>query len=140
MPSSAKRIENPAPPMDHRLPLRGIIFDMDGVLVDSEPRHEQAFLEVFAELGYAESHGINFDRYLGMTDRAVVEDFVEHNEIAESVEHLMERKQARLIKLLEADQPLFEPIPHLLKDLSTRYALSLASGSPHRVMLFFNFF
>ncbi|MAJ59147.1 MAG: hypothetical protein CBC48_03565 [bacterium TMED88] len=134
MPSSVKNLENSASPVDLRLPLQGIIFDMDGVLVDSEPRHEQAFLEVFTELGYAESHGIDFDRYLGMTDRAVVEDFVEHNEISDSVKTLIDRKQARLIKLLEADQPLFEPIPHLLKDLSTRYALSLASGSPHRVI------
>ena len=134
MPSSARKLENSVPPMDPMQPLQGIIFDMDGVLVDSEPRHKQAFLEVFAELGYAESHGIDFDHYLGMTDRAVVEDFVEHNQIPDSIEALIERKQARLIKLLDADQPLFEPIPHLLKDLSTQYALSVASGSPHRVI------
>ena len=134
MSSSVKKVENSAPPVNPRLNLQGIIFDMDGVLVDSEPRHKKAFLEVFSELGYAESHGIDFDHYLGMTDRAVVEDFVEHNGIADSVEALIERKQTRLVKLLEADQPLFKPIPQLLKDLSAQYALSVASGSPHRVI------
>ena len=134
MSSSVKKVENSAPPVNPRLNLQGIIFDMDGVLVDSEPRHKKAFLEVFSELGYAESHGIDFDHYLGMTDRAVVEDFVQHNEIADSVEALIERKQTRLVKLLEVDQPLFKPIPQLLKDLSAQYALSVASGSPHRVI------
>ena len=32
-------------------PFRAVIFDMDGVIVDSEPLHERAFREVFAELG-----------------------------------------------------------------------------------------
>ena len=42
-----------------------VIFDMDGVIVDSEPRHERAFLEVLAEIGYADRHGLRFADYLG---------------------------------------------------------------------------
>ena len=50
---------------------QAIIFDMDGVIVDSEPLHERAFLEVFAEMGYADHHGIRFEDYYGRSDRAV---------------------------------------------------------------------
>ena len=35
---------------------RAVIFDMDGVIVDSEPRHERAFLDVVTGLGYGETH------------------------------------------------------------------------------------
>jgi len=31
--------------------MKAVIFDMDGVIVDSEPRHERAFLEVLQEIG-----------------------------------------------------------------------------------------
>ena len=34
--------------------LQAIIFDMDGVIVDSESRHERAFLEVVREIGYSD--------------------------------------------------------------------------------------
>ena len=30
-------------------PFDAILFDMDGVIVDSEPRHERAFREIFDE-------------------------------------------------------------------------------------------
>jgi beta-phosphoglucomutase-like phosphatase (HAD superfamily) len=32
-------------------PLKAVIFDMDGVIVDSESCHEHAFLEVVQEIG-----------------------------------------------------------------------------------------
>ena len=32
--------------------MKAVIFDMDGVIVDSEPRHERAFHEVWDALGY----------------------------------------------------------------------------------------
>ena len=35
--------------------IEAVIFDMDGVIVDSEPLHERSFLEVWDELGYGES-------------------------------------------------------------------------------------
>ena len=50
-------------------PCDAVIFDMDGVIVDSEPWHERAFREIFHELGYGESHGIDFEAYIGRSDR-----------------------------------------------------------------------
>ncbi len=53
---------HPHPSLRH---IEGIIFDMDGVIVDSEPRHQQAFMDIFHEIGYADNHGIQFEDYLG---------------------------------------------------------------------------
>ena len=53
-----------------------VIFDMDGVIVDSEPRHERAFLEVVRAIGYGENHGLRFADYVGRADRELWQDFV----------------------------------------------------------------
>ena len=54
-------------------PFRAVIFDMDGVIVDSEPLHERAFREVFAEIGYVETHGVDFaaDEFVAVRLRGV---------------------------------------------------------------------
>jgi beta-phosphoglucomutase len=113
---------------------QAVIFDMDGVIVDSEPLHERAFLDVFAELGYAESHGIHFPDYYGRSDEALWRDFIAQHQPPHPFDDLMNRKRLRLIDLLRRDQPLFDGLPDLVETLATRYPLALASGSPHPVI------
>ena len=48
-----------------------VIFDMDGVIVDSEPIHELSFLQLWREMGHGENHGIQFSEFYGISDRAV---------------------------------------------------------------------
>ena len=55
-------------------PFKAIIFDMDGVIVDSEPLHERAFCEVLEEIGFSHTHGIDFSAYFGKSDRVVWRD------------------------------------------------------------------
>lgn len=111
-----------------------VLFDMDGVLVDSEPIHERAFLEVFAEMGYAENHGIDFAAYLGRSDRAVWEDFVARHHPPQAFEELVAWKEGRLIELLRRERPIFPGVVELVRALAGRYRLALASGSVHAVI------
>jgi HAD superfamily hydrolase (TIGR01509 family) len=114
--------------------LRTIIFDMDGVVVDSEPRHEQAFREVFNEMGLGETHGIDFTQYLGRSDRALWLDFIALHKPEHTLEHLTEWKQRRFLEIIQAEQPIFEDLPDLVRRLGARYRLGLASGSLHPVI------
>jgi beta-phosphoglucomutase-like phosphatase (HAD superfamily) len=41
------------------------------VVVDSEPLHERAFRQVLDEIGYGETHGIDFPAYFGKSDLVV---------------------------------------------------------------------
>lgn len=111
-----------------------VIFDMDGVLVDSEPHHEQAFLEIFHEMGYADSHGIHFPDYYGRSDLALWVDFVEKHRPPQPIEELLDWKQQRLIDILRREEPIFEPVPELVTSLAPLYPLALASGSMHVVI------
>jgi len=107
---------------------------MDGVIVDSEPQHEQAFLEVFQELGYCDSHGIHFPDYYGRSDRALWVDFVAQHQPSQSLETSIQLKQDRLLARLQKTQPIFPGIPELIQSLATRVPLAVASGSSHPVI------
>ncbi len=111
-----------------------VIFDMDGVIVNSEPLHEDAFLETFHELGYADSHGIVFEEFLGRSDRAVWDAFIAKHRPAQTREELTDLKEGRLVQVLRATEPIFPSVPQLIERLSERYPLAVASGSVHRVI------
>lgn len=114
---------------------RAVIFDMDGVIVDSEPLHELAFREVFAEMGFDERrHGIDFKRYYGKSDRALWLDFIEMHSPAKPLEELLAWKQEHFLGILRKRQPIFPPIPDLVSALAARYPLAVASGSNHPVI------
>jgi HAD superfamily hydrolase (TIGR01509 family) len=114
--------------------LEAIIFDMDGVIVDSEPLHEQAFRDVFDDLGYAQTHGVHFPDYYGRSDEALWQDFVNRHRPPQPFEFLMTSKRLRLIELIRRDQPIFEGLPDLVAKLAAHYPLAVASGSPHPVI------
>jgi HAD superfamily hydrolase (TIGR01509 family) len=114
--------------------LQAVIFDMDGVIIDSEPLHEQAFRDVFEEMGYGRTHGVHFPDYYGRSDEALWQDFVDRHRPPHPFEFLMESKRRRLIELIRRDQPLFPGLPDLVARLATRFPLALASGSPHPVI------
>lgn len=111
-----------------------IIFDMDGVIIDSEPLHERAYLEIFAEMGYAETHGINFDDYIGRTDKALIEDFIAKHNPPCTVQYLSDCKKDRFLQIMRQQEPIFEDLPELVERLAARYPMAVASGSLHPVI------
>lgn len=114
--------------------MRAVIFDMDGVIVDSEPRHERAYLEVVHELGYGENHGITFSKYVGRSDKELWIDFVNLHRPAQSLEELLALKRSRMIQILQTDRPLFPGLSGLVSDLANTYRLALASGSERPIV------
>lgn len=111
-----------------------VIFDMDGVIVDSEPLHERAFLDIFAEMGYGANHDINFTEYYGKSDRALWLDFMAKHQPPQPLDELLGWKQGRFLQILKERRPIFPGMAGLLDKLSGRYKLGLASGSLHAVI------
>lgn len=110
---------------------RAIIFDMDGVIVDSEPRHERAFRDIFKQIGYGETHGIDFPAYYGRSDHTLWVDFIAKHKPTHTIEELSGWKQRRFLEMIREEQPIFENLPELVHRLSLVHKIGLASGSYH---------
>lgn len=114
--------------------MKAVLFDLDGDLIDSEPRHLTAFEEVFAELIPGRAHGLHLPAYIGRSDRAVWDDFIAAHQPAQSLAELTTIKQQRVIQLFHRDQPIFPEVPGLVAALAEKYLLAVASGSVHAVI------
>ena len=113
---------------------KAVIFDMDGVIVDSEPRHESAFLEVVREIGYGDSLRLRFEDYVGRSDQELWVDFIARHQPTQTLEELLEMKRRRIVDIIRREQPLFEGLPELIELLAPRYRLGVASGSERLVV------
>jgi len=113
---------------------KAVIFDMDGVIVDSESRHERAYLEVVQELGYGHNHGLQFTDYVGRSDDVLWRDFIARHKPSQSFDELLALKTQRVVDIIQREQPLFEGLPELVGKLAGRYTLALASGSDRPVV------
>src|SRR6516225_4024889 len=113
---------------------QAVIFDMDGVIVDSEPRHERAFLEVVRQIGFGGGSPLRFADYIGRSDQELWVDFIAKCRPRETLEELLALKRTRVLELIRRERPLFDGLPELVAKLATCYSLALASGSERAVI------
>ena len=114
--------------------IKAIIFDMDGVIVDSEPLHKESFLQVWKELGYGNKHGINFSDFYGTSDRTVWKAFIDKHKPKMHIDELILLRKKRLIKLLRDKKPIFDGVLPLIQHLASYCPIGLASGSVHHII------
>jgi HAD superfamily hydrolase (TIGR01509 family) len=117
-----------------RLPLRLVIFDCDGVLVDSEPPTNRLMAHELTALGWAMTPDEMEQRFLGMTLDAMVPVIEEHLRIKLPNDWLDEVVH-RLIQVFEDE---VEPIPGAVETLHAlnemRVPWRVASNSSHAEM------
>ncbi|MBE9511248.1 MAG: HAD family phosphatase [Bacteroidetes bacterium] len=113
-----------------------VIFDMDGVIINSEPLHQECEREMFSEMDIfltQEEH----DRFLGVSGFYMWKQLIEKFDLNESVERLVEIQNTCFIKKLEnlKHLPIIEGVKSLIKELSEKQVLLiLASSSSQRVI------
>ncbi|WP_075181654.1 hexitol phosphatase HxpB [Pantoea sp. 1.19] len=118
--------------MRYHLPCEAAIFDMDGLLIDSEPLWERAEEEVLGELGVdlrcrdrlPETTGVRIDQVVAMW-------YAVSPWRGPSCEAVTEQISARTLALIQAARPLMPGVHHAL-DLCAAQGLKigLASASP----------
>lgn len=96
-----------------RKSFQAVIFDMDGVLTDSEPLHVQAEKETFASCGVALKPS-DLYRYMGRTPRILIQGIIEQYGLNIRADALYPRHSERLRELYRSRA---EPIPGVLKFL-----------------------
>jgi HAD superfamily hydrolase (TIGR01509 family) len=114
--------------------MKAVIFDMDGVIVDSEPQHERAFAEVVKLIGYSDRLKLRFSDYVGRSEFLLWSEFVELHQPPQSVAELMVLKRGILVEMIRRERPLFKGLPELVGVLAERYSLAVASGSERPVV------
>ena len=112
--------------------LKAIIFDMDGVLIDSEPIHFETDVNVLKKYNV----NLEFDFYkqfIGTTMRNIWERIKEEYSLPVSVDELIELSEIEKKKIIEEyGYREIKGVANLVKNISENgYLLAVASSSPY---------
>jgi len=101
--------------------VRAIVFDMDGVLIDSEPLHLLAYQRFLSDFGLTFQQEDNH-KFLGMKDLDCAKHLIEHHNLEMTALDFVARKEATLHKLF-AEQLRMQP--GVLDTLEDTYRLNV---------------
>ena len=117
--------------------LKAVIFDMDGVIIDSEPTHMKLENEIYKKLGI-DVTGEEHLSFVGSTSRYMWETLKNKYKFSETVEELIEYERNKYFKYLnsvECEIKLIEGVKELIEDLyKNGVNLAIASSSPLNVI------
>ncbi len=94
--------------------IRGLIFDMDGVLADSEPLHARAWVRTLERYGVRLDERY-FDRWIGIPNGDTALDLVRRFRIPLLAERISAERQALYLQLVERE---LRPFPGLAEELA----------------------
>lgn len=118
--------------MAYTRPIEAAIFDMDGLLIDSEPLWTQAEMDILSTLGIDLSHrdqlpdtlGLRIDQVVEMWYQAVPWQGPDRAEVTQRIIH-------RAVELIDTTRPLLPGVQHALALCRDRgLKIGLASASP----------
>jgi len=115
----------------------GVIFDVDGVLVDSYTAHFQSWQRLGKEIGVQMSEQ-QFVATFGRTSREIIHEFwPQLATSAERVAKIDDRKEELFREIIAADFPAIDGAVELIDALhAARFALAVgSSGPPENVSL-----
>jgi HAD superfamily hydrolase (TIGR01509 family) len=119
--------------------LRAVIFDCDGVIVNSEPHHLTAFREVLSTMGISLSMEEYYTKYLAMDDKGCFEAVLRANNRPvddATLQELIRRKMQAYQRLSTEELILYPGVVDLVKKLQGKYRLAIASGAFHEEVKF----
>ena len=112
--------------------LKAVLFDMDGVIVDTEPLHKQAYFLMFSKVGIEISQEL-YNSYTGQSTIDICKDLVSKFNLSFAATDLVTYKRAFFKELFFSDKndlQLLDGVLDLIKDYyANGITLVLASSA-----------
>jgi HAD superfamily hydrolase (TIGR01509 family) len=116
--------------------IQTVIFDMDGVIVDTEPVHRYAYFKQFEELNIAVTEEM-YTSFTGFSTRNTFQTLKEAFQLNHNVEDLIQRKRNIFNDAFDSkeDLELLEGVENLIKELHENGMQLILASSASKVTI-----
>ena len=84
------------------MPLKAVLFDMDGVIVDTEPLHRKAYFKTFEDLSIRVSEEL-YNSFTGSSTKKVCETLIQEFSLTHTVEEITNIKRNYFKHFFDSD-------------------------------------
>ncbi len=108
--------------------IKGVIFDMDGVIIDSEPLHEYCEKQVLKRYNISVTKNV-YEKVKGMRDEDAFIFYVRYFKMNVNPEVLVAKKMEIYTKMLKKKLRIYPGFKQLAKQCKRKFKVGLATSS-----------